>query len=57
MEALLNIADWYASPAETFIRMYNMEKTPHLLLKFVTEKLVMQGGSIPHFDRVINKTT
>ena len=41
MEALIDIVDWYASPSDTFIRMYNMEKPPHVLSKFDFEKLVM----------------
>lgn len=42
MEALLNIADWYASPEGTFIRMYNKEKALNVLPRFSKDKLVMQ---------------
>ena len=41
MEALLNITDWYASIEGTFIRMYNTEKSLHVLPRFSTDKLVM----------------
>jgi hypothetical protein len=39
MEALIDIADWYASPSDTFIRMYSAEKPPHVLPKFSLEIL------------------
>ena len=42
MEALIDIADWYASPSSTFIRMYKAEKPLHVLSKFSLDKLVMQ---------------
>ena len=42
MEALIDIADWYASPDGTFVSMYNTEKALHLLLKFSIDKMVMQ---------------
>ena len=42
IEALMNIADWYASPNGTFIRAYNTDKAPHVFLRFSTDKLVMQ---------------
>jgi len=45
MEALLNIADWYASPDDTFIKMYNTKKALHLLPKLSTNKMVMQEVS------------
>jgi len=42
MEELLNIADWYASPEGTFIRMHTTEKALHVLSRFSMDKLVMQ---------------
>ena len=45
MEALIEIAGWYASPLGTFIWMYITEKPPHVLLKFSMDKLVMQEVS------------
>lgn len=45
MEALIDIADWYASPSSTFIQMYNTEKPLHVLSKFSLDKLVMQEVS------------
>lgn len=42
MHALLNIADWYASPSATFIKMFGMEKHIHELPRFSTDKMVMQ---------------
>jgi len=41
MEALIDIADWYASPFGTFIWMYSVEKPTHVLSKFSMDKLVM----------------
>ena len=41
MEALTDIADWYASPSDTFIWMYNVEKPPHVLPKFSLEIVIM----------------
>ncbi len=41
MDALIDIANWYASPSDTFIQMYNAKKPPHVLLKFALDKLVM----------------
>lgn len=45
IEALINIADWYASLFGIFIQIYNMEKPPHVLPKFATYKLIMQEVS------------
>lgn len=45
MEALIYIFDWYASLFGTFMRIYIMEKPPHVLLKFSLDKLVMQEVS------------
>lgn len=45
MEALIDIAHWYASPLGTFIWMYNVKKALHILTKFSMDKLVMQEVS------------
>ena len=42
MEALIDIADWYASLFGTFIRMYSVKKPLHVLSKFSLDKIVMQ---------------
>jgi len=42
MEALLSIAYWYASPSSTYIRMFSVEKPPHVLLNFSSDILFMQ---------------
>lgn len=42
MEALIDIADWYASLFDTFIRMFTAEKHLHALLKFSLDILLMQ---------------
>lgn len=42
MEALVDIANWYASTLDTFIRMYNVEKALQVLPNFSMDKLVMQ---------------
>jgi len=41
MEALINIADSYASPSDTFIRMYNTKKPSRVLPKFSLDILFM----------------
>ena len=41
MEALIGIANCYASPCDTFIRIFSVEKPPHVLLKFSLDVLVM----------------
>jgi len=46
MEEILDIADWYASPDGTFIRMFSKEKPLHVLPSFSIDKLVMQEVSI-----------
>lgn len=42
MEALVNIENWYISPLDIFIWMYNAEKAPYFLSKFSMDKMVMQ---------------
>jgi len=42
MESFLGIIDWYASPSNTFIRMFSAEKPPHVLPKFSLDVLVMK---------------
>lgn len=42
MQALLNIADQYALPDGTFIRMFSAEWPSHELPRFATNTLVMQ---------------
>lgn len=42
MEALIDIADWYASLSSTFIWMYSAEKRLHVLPKFSLGVLIMQ---------------
>jgi len=41
MQALLNIANWYASPDGTFIKMFGAKKPLHELPRFSMDKLVM----------------
>lgn len=41
MDALIDIADWYASLSGTFIQMYSVEKPSHVPPKFSLDKLVM----------------
>lgn len=40
MEVILNIVYWYASPNGTFIIVFGGEKPLHVLLMYVTDKLV-----------------
>ena len=42
MEALIGIADWYASLSTTFIEMFSVEKPSHVLPKFALNVLFMQ---------------
>lgn len=45
MEAIINIADWYASPGGTFIRVFGREKPLHVLPRYAIDKMVMQEVS------------
>jgi len=45
MYGLLNVAEKYASPSGTFIRMFGKEKPPYELLRFSTDKLVMKEAA------------
>lgn len=45
METLLNIADSYASPSVTFMRMFGVEKPLHELPSLATDQLVMKEVS------------
>lgn len=47
MEALIDIADWYASPLGIFIWVYNVEKAPHVFPKFSMDKIFMEEMSYP----------
>jgi len=42
MEVLSNIGDWYIERDFTYIRIYGATKAPHLLPKFVPERLVLR---------------
>ena len=42
MEALVDIANWYASPSGTFIRMFSTKNPLHVLPKFSLDILIMQ---------------
>jgi len=42
MQTLINIADWHASPDNTFIRMFGEEKPLHVLPRFATDKFLIQ---------------
>lgn len=42
MEALIDIADWYAQPSDTFTRMYSAKMPLYVLPKFALDILVMQ---------------
>ena len=55
MEALIDIADWYASPSNTFIQMYNAEKPPHVLPNFALDKLIMQEVSYHILTRLTGR--
>jgi len=49
MKAITNITDWYASLGSTFITVFGGEKLPHVLQRYVFEKLV----EIPTIDQQI----
>lgn len=42
MEAMPELADWFASPDETYLKMFGSQKSPHILPRYATDKLVMQ---------------
>jgi len=54
MEALIDIAYWYASPLGTFIRMYNVEKALHVSPVFHGQARHVRGV-ISHLDRVVSE--
>lgn len=45
MEVIVDIADWYASPDGTFIRVFGREKHMHFLQRYATDKLIMEEVS------------
>lgn len=45
IEAIVDIADWYASPGGTFIRVFGRENPTHVLPRYATDKLIMQEVS------------
>lgn len=49
MEAILNIADWYALLGGTFIRVFGGEKPLHVLPRYATNKMAMKEVSY-HFS-------
>jgi hypothetical protein len=42
LEIIWKIGDWYLMEHGTYIRIYDATKSPHLLLIFVPDKLVLQ---------------
>jgi len=45
MEAIIDMANWYASRGGTFITMFSGEKPLHVLPIYATDKLIMQEVS------------
>ena len=45
MEAILEIAYWFASPDDTFLRVFDDHKLSHIFLRYATNKLVKQEVS------------
>ena len=45
MEVTVNIADWYASPSGTIIRLFGKAKPPHVLPRYATDKLITREVS------------
>ena len=45
MEAILDIANWFASSNGTFLRVFNREISPHAFPRYVNNKIFMQGVS------------
>lgn len=44
-EAIVEVADWFTSSQGTFISISGAYKSPHLMPKFVTDKVIMQEVS------------
>lgn len=42
MEAVSELAGWFASPNGTYLRVFGGQKSPHLLPRYATDKLVMK---------------
>lgn len=45
MEPIVNISEWYASPAGISIKVFGREKHLHVLPRYATDKLIMQEVS------------
>lgn len=45
MEAIAGIVDWYASLSGTFIRVFCIDKSLHVLPRYATDQLFMQEVS------------
>ena len=45
MEVIIGISYWYASLGGPFIRVFGEENPQHVLLRYVTEKMIMQEVS------------
>jgi len=41
-EVVVEVAEWFTFSHYTFIRVFRSYNIPHLILKFVTNKVVMQ---------------
>lgn len=41
METVLELVDWFASPNGTYLRVFSGHKSPHMLLRYAIDKLVM----------------
>ena len=41
-EALYDIADWFSRLDDTYIRFFNCHIIPHVMLRYVTKKVVLQ---------------
>lgn len=52
MEALMDIIDWYASPSNTFIRMYSCGEASTCSTKFFLRHTRHAGSSISHLGRI-----
>lgn len=42
MDSVSNVSDWFASPDDTYLRVFGCQKPSHLLPRYAIDKLVMQ---------------
>lgn len=42
MKIVTKVANWFASLDGTYLKVFDCQKPPHILLRYVTDKVIMQ---------------